>query len=189
MTTGSRKTEPPLRLDMSFAEAMTRFMATKPVEVSRQVAIDVARRRGTGMAALEWKKKLSTTDAQQPTTGGLVPYLRLTKGSLKSEDFQSWFREEFFANAAWAPGQFGREENLEISNIAAKISIDGVNFGQKAFTITHGPHRHESNNTPNTWLHWPVEIQSILHENDYTGYVVVLKRHENGSFELAISGS
>lgn len=37
MTDEKRKTEPPLRLDMDFGEALSRFVATKPVEVADSI--------------------------------------------------------------------------------------------------------------------------------------------------------
>ena len=35
--TGERKTEPPLKLDMDFGEALERFVRTKPKEVAERV--------------------------------------------------------------------------------------------------------------------------------------------------------
>ena len=187
MTNKGKKLEAPLALDISFGEALTRFVATRPLEVGQQLATRVANIRGTGMEQLIWFKKLSTTDAQQPTTGGLVPYLRLTKGSLKTQDFQTWFREKFFANAPWEPGVFGRESDLEIATISINVMVNGVKFGPRSFTITHGQNRHEKHDTPNTWLHWPPEIQAILQGNDYTNCEVRLTRRESGRFDLEIS--
>lgn len=37
MTDEKRKNEPPLKLDMDFGEALTRFFQTKPTEVSESV--------------------------------------------------------------------------------------------------------------------------------------------------------
>lgn len=37
MTNDKRKTEPPLRLDMDFGEALSRFVATKPKELDESV--------------------------------------------------------------------------------------------------------------------------------------------------------
>lgn len=37
MTDDKRKTEPPLKLDMDFGEALSRFVATKPKEVVESV--------------------------------------------------------------------------------------------------------------------------------------------------------
>lgn len=142
-----------------------------------------------GMNELKWTKTLSTTDAQQPTSGGLVPYLRLTKADLEDADFQTWFREEFFAAVNWKPGDVGREPDVEITFVKMMISIDGVKLGQKQFEISHGPHRHKRHNTPNTWLHWPEEIQGVLQLNDTSGWVVTLKRDVDGSYSLDIQAA
>jgi len=37
MTTEGKKLEPPLKLDMSFGEALSRFVATKPKEVDENI--------------------------------------------------------------------------------------------------------------------------------------------------------
>lgn len=37
MTDEKRKTEPPLKLDMPFSEALSRFVATKPKEVADSI--------------------------------------------------------------------------------------------------------------------------------------------------------
>lgn len=141
------------------------------------------------MPELVWSKNLSTTDAQQPTSGGLVPYLRLTRSSLKDEDFQTWFRDAFFDGAAWKPDTFGRETDIESCQVDMSVSINGVKLGKRAFTITHGPNRQEKHNTPNTWLHWPPDLQVVLHENDTTGWPVTMTRHTNGSFSLDIQAA
>jgi hypothetical protein len=38
MTDKGRKLEPPLKLDMNFGEALSRFVATKPAEVEESIA-------------------------------------------------------------------------------------------------------------------------------------------------------
>lgn len=141
------------------------------------------------MVELVWTKKLSKTDAQQKTSGGIVPYLRLTRSSLKAVDFQSWFRDTFFDVTNWKADTFGRETDIESCCVDMAISINGVKFGKKPFKITHGPNRHLQNNTPNTWLHWPDELQDVLRENNTTGWPVTMKRRGDGSFSLKIQAA
>ena len=141
------------------------------------------------MDTLEWTKNLSTTDALQPTQGRLVPYLRLTKGSLTSEDFRSWFREDFFFGADWAPSSFGHETSIESCHVDMTVSINGVAFGAKNLQLTHGQNRRRSNNTANTWIHWPTDIQTFLKDNDTTGHAMTLTRKNDGSFELKIQAA
>lgn len=133
-----------------------------------------------------WTKKLSKTDAQQETNGGLVPYLRLTKASLKDEDFQTWFRNEFFAGADWQKGSFGRDDNIELAKIIVSVTFSKVFIGDIVFELSHGEDRWESNNTPNTWLHWPIKIQELLSLNDLSGQPVTLIRTGTGSFVMEL---
>jgi hypothetical protein len=136
---------------------------------------------------LVWSKKLSKTDAQRETSGGLVPYLRLTRSKLSpAEDWQTWFRDKFFAGQNWQPGTYGRETDIETCKVAFDVTIQGLALGKVSCEVTHGPHRWESNNTPNTWVHWPQKIQDFLHLNDLSGLPVKLTRHPDGRFSMAL---
>lgn len=176
---------PPFGLDMPFAEALQRFIQT-----DRREALD-AETTGAppistgGPTLLTWEKKLSTTDAQQQTTGGLVPYLRLTSGNIPTSDFQTWFRQSLFGGVAWQAGQFGGKP-VEEAHIPFNVTVQGLNLGPVLFRVTHDDTRQDSNNAPNTWLHWPDQMTTILHNNNFTGNKVVLTRDPAGSFSLEI---
>lgn len=154
-----------------------------------RAGIEKLRETADLMQEITWTKELSTTDAQQPTSGGLVPYLRLTKGDLEGEDFQSWFRNAFFAGANWSPGSFGRETDIEEAKVVVSVVINGVKLGDKPFTVTHGANRWEKHNTPNTWLHWPPAVQELLIENDLTGCPITLTRQPDGKFRMDIQAA
>lgn len=189
MTKRSKTYEGPLTLDMDFGEALARFGQTDPKELS--ALLDQKQPgKGTQMAELTWTKELSTTDAQQPTSGGLVGYLRLTRGSLSPHtDWQSWFRQTLFGGAKWVPGHHGRETDIEVADIVISVSLNGVKLGDKTFPLTHGPNRWKKNNTPNTWLHWPKALKEILMENDMTDWPVTLTRQADGKYRLDIQAA
>lgn len=178
---------PPFGLDMPFGEALVRFAGT-----DRREALDIETaesgitRKGSNL--LTWTKNLSQTDAQQETTGGLVPYLRLTKSSLTDEDFQTWFRSEFFAGAAWVPSYFGKEA-VESATIPFQVSVNGINLGAQIFEITHGENRQTKHSTPNTWLHWNAQLAAMLQLNDFTGWPVTLTRETSGVYRLDIQAA
>lgn len=132
-----------------------------------------------------WGKKLSKTDAQQETSGGLVPYLRLTRGADKNVDYQTWFRTDFFGSQNWQAAKFGRED-VEQCKVVMDVIFCGVSLGDKVFLATHGQDRWESNNAPNTWVHWPTEIQGLLQKNDLSGQRVQLIRESDGSFTMIL---
>lgn len=116
-----------------------------------------------------------------------MPYLRLTKASLGGvNEFQVWFREEFFDNLPWTNGVFGKETDLEKCKVVFNVTFQGKDLGKITFDVTHGPHRHESNNTPNTWIHWPQQIQHLLHINDLSGQQIVVSRGEDGQFSMRL---
>lgn len=46
--------------------------------------------------------------------------------------------------------------------------------------------REQSNNAPNTWLHWPDVVRTILTNNNFAGRPVVLTRDNAGLFSLEI---
>lgn len=102
---------------------------------------------------------------------------------------ETWFRDTFFGDAKWTPGEFGRETDIEIAHVDMAIFVNGVKLGVKSFMVTHGPHRHEKHSTPNTWLHWPDIVKDILMENDMTGWPVTLTRKPDGSYRLDIQAA
>lgn len=179
------KRNPPFGLEMSFAEAMERFIGTDRQEALRAEGIETPAGRKGGPKLLTWEKKLSTTDAQQQTTGGLVPYLRLTSGSLSKENFQTWFRQTFFDNCAWHAGQFNKKP-VEEADVPFDVTVQGLQLGPVLFKVTHDDTREDSNNAPNTWLHWPDQMASILQGNNFTARPVVLTRDDTGAFSLEI---
>lgn len=178
------KRKPPFGIDMPFGEALERFIGTDRAEVLEAERGGPVRKTKKRSKMATWHKKLSVTDAQQPTSGGIVPYLRLTKSSLTTQNFQTWFRTHFFASANWSTGTFGNEV-VEQATIPFDVSINGTRVGQQDMLITHGPSRQASNNTPNTWLHWSPQLQTMLELNNMAGRTVTLTEN-NGAFSLDI---
>ncbi len=164
-------------IDATFEDVVNRIVARPCV---------TAQKEGTVSKELCWTKKLSDTDAQRDTRGGKVPYLRFTRGADKNIDYQSWFRSDFFADQNWQPGTFGKEEDLETCKVIISVTFGGVSLGDVVFQATHGPNRWESNNAPNTWLHWPSTLLDLLEKNDMSQKQVTLTRHENGSFSMTL---
>ena len=128
---------------------------------------------------LTWEKSMSRTDAQQETKGALVPYLRLTQGSLKDGDYKVWFREVLFGDLAWKECKVGRTDDCECAGVNIEYRISGKNFGDIATEISHCPSRQQSNNAPTTWLHWPSRIEDFLKENDLSENTVILSKNVN----------
>lgn len=176
---------PPFRLDMPFPEALERFIRTDRQEALGAEGLEATENERGGQELLTWEKKLSTTDAQQQTTGGLVPYLRLTSGSLSGNAFQTWFRNTFFNSVQWAAGTFNNKP-VEEAHVPFEVTIQGVKLGTVNIKVTHDDTRQDSNNAPNTWLHWPDQLSNVLQSNNFAGHQVVLTRDNAGVFHLEI---
>lgn len=179
---------PPFGLDMPFAEALERFIGTDRNEALRAEGKHTPASRNRGQQLLTWFKNLSATDAQQETTGGLVPYLRLTKASLENEDFQTWFRQSFFAGSAWVPGNFGKEA-VELAQVPFEVTVNGLNLGNQLMTVTHGENRKDKHSTPNTWIHWSPQLATMLQLNNFTGYLLTLTREDSGQLLMDIQAA
>lgn len=135
---------------------------------------------------LHWEKKaLSKSDAQQPTHGYPVPYLRLTKIG-NAMNTQTWFREEFFGDAHWVDGHFGKYD-VEETHVELAVTILGQNRGPRTMLVTHDPERqNRGRSTPNTWLHWDDATRGELQDQDLSGHLTSLDRNDNGIYRLTI---
>lgn len=176
---------PPFGLDMPFDEALARFIQTDRREALESESTGAPQISIGGPTLLTWHKKLSTTDAQQQTTGSLVPYLRLTSGNISASTWQDWIRHTLFGGVAWQAGQF-HGKPVEEAHIPFNVTVQGVQLGQVLFRVTHDATRQDSNNAPNTWLHWPDQMASILQNNNFADHNVVITRDNSGSFALEI---
>ena len=179
------KRNPPLGLDMPFGEALLRFIG-----VDRNELTMPERQQTTeeGIPMSTWVKRLSVTDAQQPTQGSIVPYLRLTKGTIQASDWQTWFRDTFFANAAWSPSTVNSNP-VEQTKIPFEVTIRDMSLGAEAMTVTHQPERAESHSAPSTWIHWSSTLRQILEANDFTDKPVRLTRTGAGAYQLDIDAA
>lgn len=65
------------------------------------------------------------------------------------------------------------------------VTVQGSSLGSVLFTVTHDDTRENSHNAPNTWLHWPSQMASVLQQHNYAGKKVVLTNN-NGTFSLEI---
>ena len=134
---------------------------------------------------LTWSKRLSRTDAQRPTRGRVVPYLRFTKAN-NPQDNQTWFRNVFFAGAPWANGFFGKH-SVERVDIDFRVSILGQNCGTRTMTVTHDDTRQDNNNTPNTYLHYDDATLADFNAQNLAGRIVRVTRSDAGVYSFTIA--
>lgn len=133
---------------------------------------------------MRWWKRMSATDAQQPTSGRIVPYLRFIRGKNPHYN-QTWFRQFFFGGLNWGPGFFGQHA-VEQSTVAMDVSIAGKYKGTRTFLVTHDSSRMLNNNTPNTWLHYDAATLADLNAVNTAGMIFSVE-YLNGVYKLDIS--
>ena len=133
---------------------------------------------------LAWSKKLSKTDAQLPTQGRVVPYLRFTKAN-NPQDNQTWFRHLFFAGEPWKNGFFGRNP-VEVVHIDFAVTILGKSRGMRTMMVTHDDTRQDNNNTPNTYLHYDAATVADFNSQNLSGRVVTVSKDDEGDYALTI---
>lgn len=136
------------------------------------------------MTGMSWWKKLSTTDAQQATSGRIVPYLRLTK-SKSPYDTQSWFRNTLFSDLTWQAGFFGKHP-VEEAKVDILVEVDGQQLGERTMLLTHDDGRQYNNNTPNTWVHFDSATQNYLASNNQTGQIAIIFKDTKGGFHFVV---
>lgn len=133
---------------------------------------------------MRWWKKMSRTDAQQPTKGRVVPYMRFIKGKNPHKN-QEWFRKTFFAGQAWHQDLFGQHP-VEQCTVPFEVTIAGVSKGIRNFLITHDDMRMNNNNTPNTWLHYDQATLNDLSKMNATGKIFSVEKVGN-TYKLNIT--
>ena len=133
---------------------------------------------------MSWSKVMSVTDAQQPTSGRIVPYMRFTKSN-NIQDNQTWFRNTFFANQNWFNTTFG-DHAVERCDVDIEVSIAGSYKGIRKMFITHDPTRMANNSTPNTWIHYDAATVADLQTVDTTGMTFNIDAKGNG-YQLDIA--
>ncbi|MDR1839285.1 MAG: hypothetical protein LBQ93_06875 [Treponema sp.] len=136
---------------------------------------------------MQWSKKLSRTDAQQETRGGLMPF-RFTHENCPG-NFVTWFREDFFDELDWKDTTW-RDYQQEEADIAISVNIQGEDLGQRTMKLTHAERRNKNNNAPATHLNFDEVTREYLQDNDMTGKEIKISKDDlTGGFELVIQDS
>ncbi len=136
----------------------------------------------------QWAKLLATTDAEQPTRGWPVRFLRFTRSG-NPHNVWTWFRNTVFAGETWAAGTFGRS-NVETVRVDVRVRFPGfAGNGVRRLRVTHDQNRQLNNKTPNTWVHYDGQIIGFLRSNDMSGRWAVFEKDSGGNYYLTIQSS
>lgn len=134
-----------------------------------------------------WDKKLPAGDAQQQPNPNTNPTgnLRLTQAK-HPIDWRTWFRNVFFAGAAWVADSDSNGNAIERTTVPMDVTIFGISMGTMHFDVTHAKHRESGQANHTTVLHWG-QLMPTLQATDYTGDTVTLSRLSDGTYRLDIS--
>jgi len=121
-----------------------------------------------------WWKKMSRTDAQQPTKGYPVKYLRLTQNGM-APDPDTWFRGTMFGSLTWSPGWFG-EHPVSKAFATFRVVDAGKLVDVYELMLTHDPDRPLNHQHPATWIHWGPDLESYLEANSKEDWFVVVEQ-------------
>jgi hypothetical protein len=135
-----------------------------------------------------WSKTLTDTEAQQPTDGRLVPYIRLTKADYVGDDWQRRFRDGFFPGLVWAASVFGRS-HVEKSYVTFDVYVQDKPLETSVMQLTHSDDRAESNNTPCTWIHYSDSLGQFLQQNSFAEKLIRVSSRPNGTGLIEIDPS
>jgi hypothetical protein len=120
-----------------------------------------------------WWKKMARTDAQQPTAGGIVPYLRMTEGegdSISPHDL-------LFDMLEWHPVVVNKKTVQEAVTFFEVVD-DRTVLGNFELRLTYDESRTESRAHPALWIHWGDVLRPHLEQNSREGWYVVVQRNE-----------
>lgn len=118
-----------------------------------------------------WWKRMSRTDAQQPTKGYLVAFLRMTGGEEGSDAPDS-----LFPHTQWTDGHFGKND-VEEAHEDFEIVDDSRVLGNYNLLLTYDHERPRNHAHPALWIHWGDELQEYLRANDREGWYVIVERN------------
>ena len=140
--------------------------------------------RGGNMAT-KWRKKLTKSDAQQPTRGALMPFLRFTKGNLPV-NHKTFFRNNFFANLVWQSAYSGKGHHKETAAIKIRVKLSGNDLGVRTMIVDHDPSRSGNHSAPTTHLLYDSKTRRALESANLAGHQVTVEDDGSGNFSLTV---
>ena len=127
-----------------------------------------------------WSKKMSVSDAQQPTRGSKMPF-RFTRGDQGRDT--SWFRDVLFADIDWVSSPDWKE----FAVVTLDVTVLGKHLGKRKMRLDNNRGRSTNNSAPHTHLSWDDELRRYLEKEDTTGCTVTVERTDSDEFVLTIS--
>lgn len=142
----------------------------------------------TPTSTARWSKPLTRSDAQRKPSGNQRGSITLVR-SRYAIDAQSYFRHEFFANAAWKAETTQTGEKRETAIVPFQVTILGKKLGVRQIMITHAPNRESGQANYTSLLHLRPALAPHFTKTDFTGKWLDLERLSDGSYALRIQDS
>jgi hypothetical protein len=132
---------------------------------------------------LRWCKQLPRNDAQQPSNpnSNVRGILGLSKAGFDITA-STYFRQEYFGLEEWVDAGVKEE-----CHVTFTIDFPGRAQERRALKVSHKPSREADQANIVTHLHWGHDLIAWLQANSQVGNWVVLERHEDGTYSLAIT--
>ena len=132
-----------------------------------------------------WFKVLGAIDAQQPISGNPSNTMTLVQGG-HGIDHATYFRERFFAGAAWNNDSTRSGKPREVAEVEFTVIVDSVTLGQLHFDIRHTPDYGSGQGNRTTELRWNSTMASYLKKHSLVGRVVSLEKYTAERYRLII---
>lgn len=133
-----------------------------------------------------WRKRMTRSDAQQPTRGAKMPFLRFTKGNFVNEDHATFFRGDFFSDAPWSPAKSKQGRSVEEATISIHVIIGGQDLGIRRMRLSYDPLRVDHHSAPTTHLLYDPTTKRALESANMAGRPVRVWRDSQGKYHMTI---
>jgi hypothetical protein len=159
--------------------------ATPPPEsVEASASIDAPEPHGS-LPTVEWRKRLTRSDAQRKAAGNQRGSITLVQAGYPINP-QTYFRYDFFANAHWETESTRTSEVRETAAIPCAINILGHDLGAQDLTVTYASNREASQANYTSLLHLG-PLTPYFASEDLTDRWLGLERRTDGTYSLSIS--
>lgn len=149
-------------------------------------AIAIAAPVGVAPVAARWCKRLRSSDAQQVAAGtNPTGKLRLAQAGFDI-DQATYFREEFFGDAAWIEVDRNGKTYEEV-DVPFHVLRPGVAPTVMTLRVDHAAHREADQNNVPTVLGWGTELGVWLRANSQVDNWVVLERDVDGTYWMSFT--
>ena len=132
-----------------------------------------------------WFKQLKHIDAQHPTSahGHLSNTMTLVADRRHPINTQTYFRDVFFGNEAWAAKASRGRKAREVAVIQCEVIARETSLGMHSFEIRHTPDYNSGQKNRVTELVWG-ELGPYMRENSHVGDYATLEKLSSGTYRL-----